>query len=71
MESYGPWRLLQKRGAAVFPVGENIDIDKGNYDSFVSSWSQYADDATVGSVGLQDESRIMFEYALVGKDSKL
>ena len=46
-------------------------MDQVAYDSFVNSWDEYADHATVGSLGLQDNSRLMFEYALVGKDEKL
>jgi hypothetical protein len=68
---FGPWELLIQTGAAEFPVGENMDMDHVTYYEFVKSWDEYADCATVESVGLHDGSRLMFEYALVGKDEKL
>jgi len=60
-----------KIGAASFPVGEHMDMDKDAYDAFVKSWDEYVDHATVESVGLSDGSKLMFEYALVGGDGKL
>jgi hypothetical protein len=68
---FGPWELLIQTGAAEFPVGENMDMDHVTYYEFVKSWDEYADCATVERVGLHDGSRLMFEYALVGKDEKL
>ena len=68
---YGPWELLQKSGSADFPVGENMNIDSETYDSFQQSWESYANKCTIGSVGLCDGDRMMFEYALFAKDGSL
>jgi len=69
--SYGPWALLKDQATAEFPVGENIVIDEQNYESFLKSWNEYADHGTLESLGLSDGMKLMFEYALVGKDGKL
>jgi hypothetical protein len=71
LQRYGPWDLLQKRGSAAFPVGENLNIDSETYDSFQQSWESYADTCTIESIGLCDGDKLMFEYALVGKDGNL
>ncbi len=68
---YGPWELLLKRGSAAFPVGENLTIDSEIYGSFQESWESYADKCTIESIGLSDGDKLMFEYALVGKDGNL
>jgi hypothetical protein len=69
--SYGPWALLKDQATAEFPVGENIVIDEQNYKSFLKSWNEYADHGTLDSLGLSNGMKLMFEYALVGKDGKL
>lgn len=68
--SYGPWALLKDQVTAEFPVGENIVIDEQNYKSFLKSWNEYADHGTLDSLGLSNGMKLMFEYALVGKDGK-
>jgi hypothetical protein len=59
------------KGAADFPVGENLNLDQSAYSSFVKSWNSYAKQQTVSDVGLKDGSRLMFEYSLHGKDGKM
>ena len=69
--AYGPWVLLKDQATAEFPVGENIVIDEQNYTSFLKSWDEYADNGTLDSLGVSNGMKLMFEYALVGKDGKL
>ena len=68
---FGPWQLLINEGAAEFPVGDNMDMDHVAYSSFVASWETYVHDTTVGGAGLEDGARLMFEYALLGRDGNL
>lgn len=68
---YGPWELLMKAdSSAAFPVGENIDVEKLSYNDFLRAWDDYTDHATIENVGLKNGSKLMFEYALVGRDGK-
>mmetsp|Transcript_4534 Transcript_4534/g.8730 ORF Transcript_4534/g.8730 Transcript_4534/m.8730 type:complete len:1257 (+) Transcript_4534:163-3933(+) len=68
---YGPWELLMKPDAvAAFPAGESIEMEKIAYDDFLRAWDDYTDHATVESIGLKNGSKLMFEYALVGRDGK-
>jgi hypothetical protein len=62
---------MKADSSAPFPAGENIQIDKMAYDDFIHAWDDYTDRATVESVGLKNGSKLMFEYALVGRDGKL
>jgi hypothetical protein len=62
---------LLQNDSADFPVGENVKLDSESYNTFQQSWESYAKDATIESIGLQDGDRLMFEYALVGKDNNL
>lgn len=68
---FGPWQLLINEGAAEFPVGDNMDMDHVAYSSFLASWETYVHDTTVGGAGLEDGARLMFEYALLGRDGNL
>jgi hypothetical protein len=69
---YGPWELLMKAdSSAAFPVGENIDVEKLSYNDFLRAWDDYTDHATIENVGLKNGSKLMFEYALVGRNGKL
>ena len=39
-----------------------MKIDSKTYNSFQQSWESYANKCTIGSVGLCDGNRMMFEY---------
>jgi len=56
---------------ASFPVGESTQIGSEDYKSFCENWESYTDQGTVESVGLEDGSKLMFEYALFNKDESL
>ena len=71
MIRYGPWELLCKEGAAEFPVSESINVDRETYLFFQNCWETYSANQTVKSAGLQNGDKLLFEYALVGKDGYL
>ncbi len=48
-----------------------MDLDKETYLYFQQCWETYASDHTIESVGLQNGDKLLFEYALVGKDGDL
>lgn len=62
---------MKESSAADFPVGEILDIGKEMYESFQQSWESFASASTIGSIGLCDDDKLMFEYALFSKDGNL
>lgn len=67
-QTYGPWELLCETGTAEFPVSESMDLDQETYSYFQKCWEAYASDHTIESIGLKNGDKLLFEYALVGKD---
>ena len=67
---YGPWVLLCKNRSACFPSGSSGFSGPDSIEFMRMDWLDYTDNSTVESAGLADGARIMFEYALMGKDGK-
>ncbi|KAL7555026.1 hypothetical protein ACHAWF_018621 [Thalassiosira exigua] len=59
---YGPWALLCRNRHAEIPIVPPA------YDKFEEKWKAYADEHSVESIGLVDNMRLMFEFAVAGKD---
>mmetsp|Transcript_7994 Transcript_7994/g.11305 ORF Transcript_7994/g.11305 Transcript_7994/m.11305 type:complete len:1763 (+) Transcript_7994:2183-7471(+) len=64
---YGPWSLLCKSRFAKFPVKDGNPDEVDYVKEFQDDWQTYADHGSVESVGLSDESKLMFEFAILGK----
>ena len=52
-------------------MSETIKLDRESNSYFQNCWEVYACNHTVESIGLQDGDKLLFEYALVGKDDNL
>jgi len=72
---YGPWNLLCHGRHALLPP-LNAENNNGgsmpiSYEEIVSNWKAYADEATVESVGLNDNDSLMLEFAVLNKNNEL
>lgn len=68
---YGPWNLLFKSRHALIPFLTDMRDVSERYSELVENWKVYTDNATVESSGLVDRDNIMFEFAIVNRNSEL
>ena len=68
---YGPWNLLCKSRFAMLPcITNGVEYD-GNFDELITNWRQYTEDATVETIGLQDQNNLMVEFAVLHRNGGL
>jgi hypothetical protein len=68
MSRYGPWVPLCKNRFAILPIlNQDTDLEE-HYDELKTNWQEYADNASVESIGLMDGDQIMVECAVLNRN---
>ena len=57
---HGPWNLLCKSRFAKIP----LQLPAENPEQWLEDWKEYTDDATVESIGLVHDDRLLFEFGV-------
>jgi hypothetical protein len=68
---YGPWNLLCKSRHAEIPMVTGDPIPLETLQEFYEKWKGYTDNATVESILLADEDRLLLEFAVQNKHGDL
>eukprot|EP00980_Cylindrotheca_fusiformis_P029914 scaffold24028_cov152-Cylindrotheca_fusiformis.AAC.5 len=70
MSRYGPWALLCKNRFAILPSQNQKEEFDDHYDELRKNWEEFADSASIESVGLSDEDQLMVECATLNRSGQ-
>jgi hypothetical protein len=70
MSRYGPWTLLCKNRFAILPSQNHKEELEDHYDELRTNWEEFADNASVESIGLSDEDQLMVECATLNRSGQ-
>lgn len=67
---YGPWALLCKNRFAILPSQNQKEEFDDHFDELRTNWQEFADNASIESIGLADEDQLMVECAMLNRSGQ-